>query len=148
VSFGPTQLTRKSVASDGGIGMIQKQHMQGSEKLVPSDMMKIRWEHHILGGYIFALYNIRALVSKMNPKQVHILEAKIRSKDPIIKNQLAQYIAAAHNNPTKSRAAFLEWINKNLASEDLAPMIQKSPTARNNAKKAKINHKEQIKKRK
>lgn len=141
LSFGPSQLTDFAVWDDGGIGLMQKKYM--SKKFVPDDMRDITLSDHHEGWYIFTIFNLKELLENCSNSQVEALNTALIEHPEKTKNQLIQYIAAAHNKPTEARKQFRNWIDDELVGKEFRPYL-KSATTKNNADKAGKNHKVQI----
>ncbi len=141
LSFGSSQLTDFAVWPDGGIWLMQKKYMKTS--LVPDDMRKIQIQDHHVGWYIFTIFNLKELLENCTNSQVAALNNALADNPSKTKNQLIQYIAAAHNKPTEARKQFKNWIDDELVGKEFRPYL-KSPTTKNNADKAGKNHTVQV----
>lgn len=141
LSFGSSQLTDFAVWPDGGIWLMQRKYMKAS--LVPNDMRDIKIEDHHEWWYIFTIFNLKELLENSTDSQVAALNNALIDNPSKTKNQLIQYIAAAHNKPTEARKQFRNWIDDELVGKEFRTYL-KSPTTKNNADKAGKNHTVQV----
>lgn len=100
VSVGPGQLTNITVGKDGYLWKFQKSHM--SRSLVPETMFEVRKNDHYEGTYMLTLDSIERLCRNLTEKQIETLMRFAKKYPADTRNLLAQYVAAAHNNPSRA----------------------------------------------
>jgi hypothetical protein len=109
------------------------------QSFVPNDMRSITLKHHHEWGYIFTVFNLKELLEVCSDNQVKALKYALLEDPTTTKNQIIQYIAAAHNKPTEARKKFREWIDDELIGKEFRTYLT-SATTKNNADKAGKNH--------
>lgn len=75
---------------------------------IPGSVVKLNGIESDLAAYYFSVYNVMTLLKKMTPNG----NARFKNNCINKKDQLVEYIATAHHNPTWARKRAIEWIGE------------------------------------
>jgi hypothetical protein len=75
---------------------------------IPGSVVKLNGIESDLAAYYFSVYNVMSLLKKMTPNG----NARFKNNCINKKDQLVEYIATAHHNPSWARKRAIEWIGE------------------------------------
>lgn len=109
LSMGRYQFTSFAIGSDDdGPRPVNQIAAYSTKYPVPGSVVKLNGIESDLAAYYFSVYNVMTLIKKMSDSNNARFKAHCISQ----KDQLVEYIATAHHNPTWARKRAIEWVRE------------------------------------
>lgn len=114
LSFGPYQFTSLALYDAGGKRGASLINGICKPSQIPGSVSKLEGNQHHKAAYLFAVYNLAALVNSLDEDT-----CKALTREPCMKavtpDVVLQYIAAAHHLPVNARNAFSDYADQLIA---------------------------------